>query len=535
MIKLLKKRNRMTDLKENQLEKIQLGLEKNFRNLVDLAILPHWFTQIQKSTFELEQHNKHRQTQLSARRHQAKERLADEDLVLACQTFLNQQPNPEHLAIFSNLMSQVRKRALSKAIILQGWQEHCWEHRQYFLERFTINRWYRFYWDILFYQYDKAVMAEWGRALGGWFGSAMNNPDITNHPRMMAWKRCMQECLHTSTDLILPRKRTEAYVDEIRRSLPLEDQQDITRLTQAITQKLGVPQASRGVRRYCEKYLFEALLNRYIDDVTNITVLQQLLFQFCDWQVPDGLERFNTLVEKVFNGPKGLLHLDVGRRHIIERHLKGTVGDPRLKHAAWGRCQGSYPELYRFIKAWFVQADFELFFRFAFENSHSFDPHQRKQLWTQYLSQAEDFRVFLPKNTYQEFLKTETDEARRSIVYKNLDEITGFIMLLNNVLIYEAVETRNACYIYDLEALEKDNQQKEVSRIKEFVSEVKQGKSGRLLKSSMQLFKNEHLAPLPKDTNNHPHRRFIHDKDLKWHGEVRQFLRTQFYIDPDKQ
>lgn len=523
----------MTDVID-VIEKLRRQVDQSFNLSTNFIQSPHWLKQIKKNTAELQEANKRRQIQASGRRQHAKETLSDEDLFAACQEFLSRQPHTDHLTTFEYLINQVRKRELAKAIALPGWQSHCWHHRQAFQDRFTINRWYRFYWNTLFYQHEKAVMAEWGRALGTWFGPAMSDPDIVNHPRMAPWKTCMSECLHSSTSFILPRKRTEAYVHQIYLTLSPDEQKDIKRLTQAISQRIGVPASSRGIKRYCEKYLFDALLNRYLNDVTDTAVLEQLLKQFCDWTKPDGLERFNTVVQKAYDGPEGLVNLNPKLKATVELHLKNTVGDPRLKDAAWGRCQGQFPELYRRIKAWFVQADFEFFIRYAFGHSNKVDTHRRNMFWSQYLSQAEDFRVFLPEHIYKKFMQEEPDVAQRSLVYENLDDITGFVMLLNNVLIYEAVESPNAAYIYDLEVLRNDNRN-EAIQITKFVQEMEQGKSTTNRKRSRRLFKNEDLAPKPGEAYNEPHRRFTHDAQQNWHWEVRHFLSKHFFIDPDKQ
>lgn len=493
------------------------------------------FKEIRKSTAELQQHNQKRQALQADRVKRAKEELPDQKFLEQAQEILFRSPNAQDTEEFFRWMNQVRKRPLPSVLALKNWQTHCWQNRHAFLNRLAIKKWYRFYWDAIFLQHDPVIQAEWGRALGAWFGPAMSDPDIVNHTKLMPWKACMLACLKSNASAFsLSPDATKAYVDACYQKVSDLDKQDLNRLTQAIAQQIGIPTDSVGIRLYCEKYLFDALLNRYLNDVTDTTVLEQLLSQFCDWTKPEGLERFNTVVQKSYEGPEGLVNLNERLKGVIQTHLKSTVGDPRLKHADWGKCQGQFPELYRRIKAWFVQADFEFFIRYAFGQSNKVDTHRRNKFWSQYLSQAEDFRVFLPERIYKKFMQEEPDVAQRSLIYENLDDITGFVMLLNNVLIYEAVESPNAAYIYDLEVLRNDNRN-EAIQITKFVKEMEQGKTSSNRKHSRRLFKNEYLAPLPSEAYKEPHRRFTHDKDQKWHWEVSHFLSKNFFIDPDKQ
>ena len=192
---------------------------------------------------------------------------------------------------------------------------------------------------------------------------------------------------------------------------------------------------------------FTECLEGYINNrwSYNIGALSFLLNVFCDLFTQEGTRRFAIIFQGLEN------RLSTNEKELIIE----LMGDPRKDPQKWKLLKITDEGIYDKILYWFNKADFEWFFDFIFEGK--FDTHHRKDCWKRYLRYANEFKVFLHPNKWNEF---HAEKARMGRDWKistepifNTSGLTSFVIKTPKVLIYETVESGNASYIYDLKAL----------------------------------------------------------------------------------
>ncbi len=200
------------------------------------------------------------------------------------------------------------------------------------------------------------------------------------------------------------------------------------------------------VQRSFDLYFTECL-EGYINNrwSYNIGALSFLLNVFCDLFTQEGTRRFAIIFQGLEN------RLSTNEKELIIE----LMGDPRKDPQKWKLLKITDEGIYDKILYWFNKADFEWFFDFIFKGT--FDTHRRKDCWKRYLRYANEFKVFLPPNKWNEF---HAEKARMGRDWKistepifNTSGLTSFVIKTPKVLIYETVQSGNASYIYDLKAL----------------------------------------------------------------------------------
>jgi len=278
--------------------------------------------------------------------------------------------------------------------------------------------------------------------------------------------------------------------------------------------------------------LFKILVTRYVTQERGTSVpLLRLLNSFCLWKTPQGLTCFCELMTAL----KGTSEIQPLEKTVLQNWLLETVGDPRIAVGEWDLLKDRHESLYNDLLFWFNEQDFNFFFDFVFRDG--IDEHDRKQVWQGYLKYATNFRAILPKKECEEFeLDYQQKFQKKPAIcpIENLDYLHAFVMKIGHILIYEVKETRNACYIYDLKYLEKQLEGLPSSRKRmvECVLKFTQNCFGNSKKalSPRDLLKHEDLAPNGSEEYSFKgttirHWRFIHDYQLKWHGQVKDMMR----------
>jgi hypothetical protein len=210
-----------------------------------------------------------------------------------------------------------------------------------------------------------------------------------------------------------------------------------------------------GLTLYADEYIvqrsvdvyFTECLNEYMKNRTpqNSETLRFLLSVFCDLTMREGTRRFAIIFTALENS------LSPQEQETIIN----LMGDPRKDPEKWSLLKSQEQAIYNEILYWFNKADFEWFFDFIFKGR--FDTHHRKDCWKRYLRYANEFKVFLPRDKWDEF---HAEKAHMGQDWKistepifNTSGLTSFVIKTPKVLIYETVESGNASYIYDLKAL----------------------------------------------------------------------------------
>lgn len=405
-------------------------------------------------------------------------------------------------------------------------------HTLLFFTPMWLRRYYFFYFDSLYLSNNQTLQMIWGKLLGQCFGHLMKEGSLHRHGSIKLRYLPLVETLNftiTESDG-LKLELFEDYMKKLLQLAPLAAKEDLASLERYYRISLGFDILPSGIRRYCQKHLFNIYLSTYKDNLGDTTYLNNLLEQFCPLDTSIGQDHLVSLITEAYGGPSALKKLALPIKSCIQSFLIRTIKDPRLNDTAWKSLRARNKSIYDGLRYWFVEADFDLFFEFAFRNSR--DDHKRKEIWSKFLKQAHDFRVFLPSFSYNEFRSQEKDENKHTQVYRNNDHITGFLMCIENLVIYEAVETGNAAYIFDCAELEV-NPSHDAKMVLRYLSHLFE--KNALLGGSRTALAHTSLAPLPTDYNsrNIKSRRFTHDRNLIWHDQVLDYLKRNYLIVPD--
>jgi hypothetical protein len=385
----------------------------------------------------------------------------------------------------------------------------------------------------LYRQENDDLLNQWAKVLAQYFQGLKEAGSLNRIgsllPRYQKISETIEVCASVEKGFLL--KDFEHYLKSLLDCAEDRERKDLNLLEQYYRRALGFDSLPEGIRLYCQQHLFSVYLFEYKTDTDNLVTLNKLLDPFCQMNGLNGRDNFLKMIEEAYGGSSSLKKLPVLLKECIKKFLLRTIGDPRLHNAEWNSLKSYHRPVYDALRYWFVEADFDLFFDFAFR--HSPDIHRRKELWIQFLKQAHDFRVFLPTSSYKQFQKNLTDQTRNAQVYENADPITGFVMCLENLIIYEAVESGNAAYVYDMSelALLNLNEAKQVIRfVKNLFEENKKPTIG-----SKKGLAHTCLAPVPGDWNQDERRsrRFTHDQYKNWHEQVLHYLKSEHYILPD--
>jgi hypothetical protein len=397
-----------------------------------------------------------------------------------------------------------------------------------------LRRYYFFFFDTLYLSDDLTITEVWGQVLGQCFeylkkeGSLYRNGEIK-----VRYAPLVKTLSLTTTETQgLKPQLFEEYMETLLHIAPQKAMENIYTLEQYYRLSLGFDLLPSGIRRYCQKHLFNIHLSKYLNDIHDTVRLSNLLEQFCTLDTSIGQEHLVNLITEAYGGPAALKKLPQPLKNCIQGFLLKTIKDPRLNNVAWNSLRARNKPIYDSLRYWFVEADFDLFFEYAFRNSR--DDHKRKELWSKFLKQAHDFRVFLPPYSHLEFRSLEKDENKHTQVYKNHDNITGFIMCIENLVIYEAVETGNAAYIYDLAELE-TKPSREANMVLRFLSHLFEKNCLLAYTGSRAALAHTNLAPRPEEWDGYnKSRRFTHDRNLLWHDQVLEYLKRYYLIVPDR-
>lgn len=199
---------------------------------------------------------------------------------------------------------------------------------------------------------------------------------------------------------------------------------------------------------------FTTALKRYIhtEATDKPKLLDKLLNTFCH-----GLKIQET-ARKRFQVLWQALGFSEGRytteeRQCVQSFCLSQLEDPRLAPHNWLPLKQLDEPMYQRLLFWFNEADFNLFFKFAFHGSP--DLHGRQEFWHQYLHLATDFRVIVSSQLKRhEFIKIANKElgytAIQPFVNKNGTQ-TGevFVLRMGDALVCEFTKEGNAVYIYN--------------------------------------------------------------------------------------
>lgn len=303
-----------------------------------------------------------------------------------------------------------------------------------------------------------------------------------------------------------------------------------------------------AIYNLCLTILFSDLLTKYehlpYSSHLKLLELNKLLTCFCDFNSGDEstFQRFFEFWDQFGE------RLVKEEKQCLKSYLLTQLGDPRLKKQAWFSFQILNEEYcgnlncYKAILYWFNEADFKLFFQFAFEGKP--DPHGRSECWSRYLPYAEDLKIFLPnKQKCMEFQALAKEEGVTLKPYLNGSRRTAFVIKIEDILIYEVVETGHAAYVYNLKSKIFNTQrlQPEVEGIKSFVDFCFGEENNYLDEEEYAEINTEHflrhtvLADDGKNEWGFKHKenwRFTHGQDLVWIESVRNMMRQLHKLSP---
>lgn len=485
-----------------------------------------------KSIFELEKYNRSKR-QISVDKVSYKSYSQEE--ILALWEELLKRPD---LQTNTNVLRILVKETLYKGIqfIFANYRfiQLITANPEHFFTPLWLRRYYFFFFNTVYLSDEYTLTKPWANVLGACYdhlkfeGSLYRSGNIK--VRYIPLVKTLELTTVESEGLKL--ELFEDYMNTLLQLAPQKALENIAVLEQYYRQSLGFEILPNGIRLYCQKHLFNIYLFKYLNDVNDVSLLSNLLEQFCTLDSSIGQEHLVCLITEAYGGPGSLKKLAQPIRNCIQGFLLRTIKDPRLNNTAWSSLKARNKPIYDGLRYWFVEADFDLFFEFAFR--HSRDDHRRKELWGKFLKQAHDFRVFLPSNSHRELQAQLKDENRHAQVYTNYDNITGFIMCIENLVIYEAVETGNAAYIYDLAELESKSSH-DASTVLSCISHLLEKNSLPGYMGTRSALAHTYLAPRPDEWDGRTKsRRFTHDRNLFWHDQVLEYLKRYYLIVPDR-
>jgi hypothetical protein len=267
---------------------------------------------------------------------------------------------------------------------------------------------------------------------------------------------------------------------------------------------------------------FTYLLEKYLNDRSRLDLLRALLYNCTNPLTLKGCERFIKLFKSIE------ANINEREKNEIKIFTKNKLGDPRINKSEWQVLKENDEKIYKKIRYWFNEQDFNLFFEFVFAGA--VDPHGRKECWQRYLYDADDFRIFLPnQNKINEFKrlseKKDIDLFIEPIL--NTSGVTSFVIKIDEIFIIETKETGNASYVYDVGYIRNKSEldwKSGEKTVKYFYEEIFR-EDGDYIKKipSKDYTKYETLAPDGKNEisfQKSRHWRFTHDQHYNWHRAV---------------
>ncbi|MBU6195975.1 MAG: hypothetical protein KGO93_00225 [Cyanobacteria bacterium REEB446] len=193
---------------------------------------------------------------------------------------------------------------------------------------------------------------------------------------------------------------------------------------------------------------FHYLLEKYLANRSNFDLFKNILHAFTHLRSRKGCERFIKLFKTIE------WNINEREKSEIKSFTKNKLGDPRINKSEWQILQESDEGVYKKIRYWFNEQDFNLFFEFAFKDSP--DKHGRKECWQRYLYYADDFRIFLPDRYKINQFKKLTEKKDIDLFIEpilNHSSLTSFVLKIDQILIFETVDTGTAAYVYNINSI----------------------------------------------------------------------------------
>jgi hypothetical protein len=193
---------------------------------------------------------------------------------------------------------------------------------------------------------------------------------------------------------------------------------------------------------------FNYLLEKYLANRFNFDLFKNILHAFTHLHSRKGCERFIKLFKAIE------MNINDREKNETKSFTKNKLGDPRIHKSEWQILRDSDEDIYKKIRYWFNEQEFNLFFEFAFKDSP--DKHGRKECWLRYLWYADDLRIFLPDQYRIKEFKKLTEKKDINLFIEpilNHSSLTSCVIKINEILIFETVDTGTAAYVYNINSI----------------------------------------------------------------------------------